>query len=93
MYYNYQPSVTTTTYPTVPVPFPATQFYSPFNSTIYDANVKVAKKRGVYRQTYATFTYPFYSQVNACLPTAELCTQSTLPALLPADRVNWSISF
>jgi hypothetical protein len=93
IYYNYQPSGSTTTYPTVPLPFPATEFFSPFNSNIYDANVKVTKMRGVYRQTYATFTYPFYSQITACLPGAELCTQSSLPALSSADRVNWSIAF
>ena len=92
VYYDYQPAGISQTYPTVPVPFPATQFYSPLNSIVYDANVKVALKRGVYRQTYASIMYP-YDDISACLPGFERCTQATLPALSPADRVAWTVSF
>ena len=91
-YYDYRTSSNTQTYPTVNVPYDSTQFYSPVNSSIYDANVKVGLRRGVYRQNYAAFNYP-RDDVLVCLVQNEHCTQSTLPALAPADRVAWTINF
>lgn len=91
-YYDYRTSSTIQTYPTVSFQYDATQFYSPLNSSTYDANVKVKQRRGIYRQNYAAFNYP-RDDVLICLVENERCSQSTLPALSPADRVAWSINF
>jgi hypothetical protein len=91
-YYDYHTSSTTQTYPTVPVQYDSTQFFSPWNTNGYDANVKVNLRRGVYRQNYAAFNFP-RDDVLICLVQNEHCIQSTLPALAPADRVAWSINF
>jgi len=91
-YYDYQTSNKFQTYPTVSFKYDSTQFFSPLNSTSYDANVRVSQRRGVYRQHYAGFSYP-RDDVLICLVENEHCTQATLPPLLPADRVAFTINF
>jgi hypothetical protein len=80
-------------YSPVPVDFRAAEFYSPPNSTVYDANMKVDLRRGVYRQNYFFWGLPADGTLYTCTPTDERCLQATLPALSPTNTVPWTITF
>jgi hypothetical protein len=77
----------------VPVDFIGAEFYSPPNSTIYDASQKVSLRRGVYRQNYYFWGLPADGSIYTCTPTDEHCVQGTLPALSATSTVPWTISF
>jgi hypothetical protein len=77
----------------MPVDFTGAEFYSPVNSTIYDASQKVNVRRGVYRQNYFFWGLPADGTISPCTPTDERCLQATLPPLSATNTVPWTISF
>jgi hypothetical protein len=77
----------------MPADFPATEFYSPPGTQLYDANVQVRLRRGIYRQNYLFYGLPADHTIYFCTPTDEHCVQSTLPSLSPASAVAWTVTF
>ncbi len=72
---------------------PVSEFVSIPNTTLYGRTVEFQQSRGMVRNIQIPHRFPSDWISHSCGVEAELCAQTTMPALSPTTAAEWTINF